>query len=164
MAYYYPQQDESFGDIYGVGSAKQKKYGDEFMSVVKSYCEENDIQERKKEIKKKKKKKSSSKKHEQIGFDYNDGKSLDHLAEEHGVKMPTILKHLKTFLEEGNDLRQDGILEACDLSKRKVDEVMKSMDKVGPEILKPVYEDLNKSVGYSELRMMQLFYMAKNGN
>ena len=164
MAYYYPQDEESLNDIYGVGSAKLKKYGSDFLNEIKTYCEENDIEERKREIKKKKKKKSSSKKHEQIGIDYNEGKSLEHLAEEHGVKLPTILKHLKTFLEEGNDLRQDGILEATGLSQRKVDEVMKSMKKVGPELLKPVYEDLNKSVGYSELRMMQLYFLAENGN
>jgi len=164
MSYYYPQTLESLNDIYGVGSAKQKKYGDDFLSVIKAYSDEHDIEERNREIKKKKKKKSSSKKHEQIGIDYNEGKSLEHLAEEHGVKMPTILKHLKTFLEEGNDLRQDGILKACDLSQRKVDEVMESMKKVGPELLKPVYEDLNKSVGYSELRMMQLYYLAGNNN
>lgn len=164
MAYYYPQDEESLNDIYGVGSAKLKKYGGDFLNEIKAYCEENDIEERKREIKKKKKKKSSSKKHEQIGIDYNEGKSLEHLAEEHGVKLPTILKHLKTFLEEGNDLRQDGILEATGLSQRKVDEVMESMNKVGPELLKPVYEDLDKSVGYSELRMMQLYFLAENGN
>lgn len=163
MAFFYPQSEESLVGIYGVGGAKQKKYGDDFLQIIKEYCEENGIEERKREISKKKRKKSSSKKHEQIGMDYNDGKSLEHLAEEHGVKMPTILKHLKTYLEEGNELRQDGILEACELSQRKVDEVMKSMEKVGPELLKPVYEDLGKSVGYSELRMMQLYYMAENG-
>ena len=162
MAYYFPQNDESLTGIYGVGDAKMKKYGDDFLTIVKEYCEENDIEEREREIKKKKKKKTSSKKHEQIGIDFNNGKSLDHLAEEHGVKMPTILKHLKTFLDEGNDLDAEGILKSCDLSQRKIDEVMESMDKVGPELLKPVYEDLNKSVGYSELRMMQLYHMAKN--
>lgn len=164
MAFYFPQNEESLGGIYGVGSAKLKKYGKDFLDVIKEYCEKHDIEERDREIRKKRKKQSSSKKHEQIGIDYNEGKSLDHLAEEHGVKMPTILKHLKTFLEEGNDLRHEGILEASGLSQRKVDEVMESMDKVGPELLKPVYEDLGKSVGYSELRMMQLYYMAKNGN
>lgn len=164
MAYYFPQSSETLTGIYGVGDAKQKKYGQDFLKVIKEYCDENNIDEREREIKKKTKKRSSSKKHVQIGDDYNDGKSLDHLAEEHGVKMPTILKHLKTYFEEGNKLRQDGILEAAGLSQRKVDEVNKAMDKVGPELLKPVYEELDKSVGYSELRMMQLYYMAKNGS
>lgn len=163
MSFYFPQTPQTLNSIYGVGDSKQKKYGGEFLSAIKVYCQENTIEERHREIRKKKKKKSTSKKHQQIGSDYNNGKSLDHLAEEHGVKMPTILKHLKTYLEEGNELRQDGILEATGLSKRKVDEVIQSMDKVGPELLKPVYENLDKSVGYGELRMMQLYYMAKNG-
>lgn len=164
MAFYYPQSEESLEGIYGVGSAKLRKYGKEFLEILIRYTSESDIEERKREIKKKTRKKSSSKKFKRIGIDFNEGKSIDHLAEEHGVKTPTILKHLKTFLEEGNDLRQEGIIEACDLSQRKVDEVIESMDKVGPDLLKPVYEDLNKSVGYSELRMLQLYYMANNGN
>lgn len=163
MAYYFPQSSDTMSGIYGVGDAKQKKYGQDFLEVIKAYCEEHGIEEREREIKKKKKKKSSSKKHTLIGDDYNSGKSLDHLAEEHGVKLPTILKHLKTYLEEGNDLRLDGILQASGLSQRKVDEVNEAMKKVGPELLKPVYEELGKSVGYSELRMMQLYYLAKNG-
>ena len=36
------------------------------------------------------------------------------------------------------------------------------MKKVGPEMLKPVYEDLNKEVDYNELRILQLAYMAEN--
>jgi len=161
MSFYFPQEMKSLGGIYGVGDAKLKKYGENFLDIITEYCEENGIDERAREIKKKARKKKSSKKHEQIGQDFNDGKSLNHLAEEHGVKMPTILKHLKTYLEEDNDLRPEGILEACDLSKRVVDEVMKSMKKVGPELLKPVYEDLDKSVGYGDLRLLQLYYMAK---
>jgi ATP-dependent DNA helicase RecQ len=36
------------------------------------------------------------------------------------------------------------------------------MKKNGPELLKPIYEDLNKTVDYSELRVMQLYYLANN--
>ncbi len=164
MSFYFPQSMESLGGVYGVGDAKLKKYGKNFLNIITEYCGKNDIDERAREIKKKARKKKSSNKHEQIGEDFNDGKSLNHLAEEHGVKMPTILKHLKTYLEEGNDLRPEGILEASELSQRIVDEVMKSMKKVGPELLKPVYEDLDKTVPYSDLRLLQLYYMAKNGS
>lgn len=162
LSYYFPQRAESMEGIYGVGDAKLKKYGDKFLKIIREYCEEKGIEEKQREIRKRTKKRSS-KKHEQIGSDYNNGKSIAHLAEEHGVKVPTILKHLKTFLEEGNELKPDGILEACDLSQRKVDEVMESMKKVGPELLKPVYEDLDKSVGYNELRILQLYYQSVNG-
>jgi len=71
--------------------------------------------------------------------------------------------NLKKYLDDGNPLDPAGVLEASELSQRKKDEVFESMKKVGPEILKLVYEDLNKSVDYSELRILQLAYLAENG-
>ncbi|HEX6982086.1 MAG TPA: DNA helicase RecQ [Balneolaceae bacterium] len=163
MSFYFPQSQENLLSIYGVGSAKQKKYGKDFLKIIKAYTEENGIEEQQRSLqKKKKKKKSSGKKYEQVSEAFNNGQSIEHLAEEHGVKQVTILKHLKTYLEEGHDLRTEGIAAASSLSNRKRDEVMKSMKKVGPDILKPVYEDLDKSIGYDELRVMQLYYLALN--
>ena len=162
MAYYFPQSLEDLLPIYGVGSVKQKKYGKDFLKIITTYCEENDVESRQKSLKKKKKKKSSGKKFEQVGQAFNDGQSIDHLAEEHGVKQVTIIKHLKKYLEEGNDLRTEGIAEASSLSIRKRDEVMQVMDDVGEWMLRIVYNELDKEVGYSELRVMQLYYMAQN--
>lgn len=162
MAYYYPQSEENLLPIYGVGSAKLKKYGDIFLTVIKEHCEENNIEERRKSLQKRKKKSSGKKKFEEVAEAYNDGQSIEHLAEEHGVKEATILRHLKKYFEDDNELRTDGIVEASSLSERKRDEVIKSFKKVGPELLKPVYEDLGKSVDYSELRIMQLYYLAQN--
>ncbi|HET6528477.1 MAG TPA: DNA helicase RecQ [Balneolaceae bacterium] len=162
MAFYFPQSKENLISIYGVGAAKQKKYGKDFLKIIKNYCRENDIEEQQRSLQKKKKKKSSGKKHVRIGEAFNSGQSINHLAEEHGVKQVTILKHLKTYLEEGNELRAEGIAAASSLSNRKRDEVMKSMKKVGVDILRPVYEDLGKSVDYNELRVMQLYYLALN--
>lgn len=162
MAYYFPQSLEDLMPIYGVGSVKQKKYGKDFLKIITDYCEENDIEPRQKSLKKKKKKKSTGKKFMRVGQAFNDGQSIDHLAEEHGVKQVTIIKHLKKYLEEGNDLRTEGIAEASSLSIRKRDEVMEVMDEVGEWMLRIVYNELDKEVGYSELRVMQLYYMAQN--
>lgn len=163
MSFYFPQTEDNLPSIYGIGSVKQKKYGKDFLKIIKTYCRENNIEERGRSLqKKKKKKKSSGKKHEQVAEAFNNGQSVEHLAEEHGVKQATILRHLKKYLEDGNDLRTEGIASASSLSPRKRDEVMKSMEKVGADILKPVYEDLDKSIGYDELRVMQLYYLSLN--
>ncbi len=162
MSYYYPQSKENLLPIYGVGAAKQKKYGSTFIKVIKEYCEKNNIDERQKSLRKRKKKSSGKKKYEQVAMAFNEGQSIEHLAEEHGVKNATIIRHLKKYFEDGNDLRTGGISEASSLSDRKKDEVMKSFDNVGPELLKPVYEDLDKAVGYNELRILQLYYMARD--
>ena len=162
MSYYYPHSDESLAQLYGVGSVKLKRYGGQFLPLIKQYCSEKNLKERKKGISKRIKKTSSNKKHHRIGRDFNEGKSIEHLAEEHGVKVSTILTHLKKYLDEGNELETEGILQVSSLSDRKIDEVMKSMKKTGADMLKPVYEDLDKSVDYNELRVMQLYYLANN--
>jgi ATP-dependent DNA helicase RecQ len=162
MSYYFPQNQESLMQIYGVGSAKEKKYGWDFLQVIRKYSEEKGVEERSKDIKEKKLRHSDKKKHHLVGEEYNSGKSIEHLAEQNGVKTATILANLKKYFDEGFDLTPDGLLAASSLSQRKKDEVMKVMKKNGPELLKPIYEDLNKTVDYSELRVMQLYYLANN--
>lgn len=162
MSYYFPRSSENLLQIYGVGSAKESKYGNDFLRIIKEYASENDIEEKSKDIEKKKIRHSSKKKHHHVGEEYNSGKSLEHLAEQNGVKMATILSNLKKYLDEGFDISPDGILDASNLSQRKKDEVLRSMKKLGADILKPVYEDLDKTVDYNELRVMQLYYLANN--
>jgi ATP-dependent DNA helicase RecQ len=162
MSYYFPQNQESLMQIYGVGSAKEKKYGWDFLQVIRKYSEEKGVEERSKDIKEKKLRHSDKKKHHLVGEEYNSGKSIEHLAEQNGVKTATILANLKKYFDEGFDLTPDGLLAASSLSQRKKDEVIKVMKKNGPELLKPIYEDLNKTVDYSELRVMQLYYLANN--
>ncbi|MEX0944758.1 MAG: DNA helicase RecQ [Balneolaceae bacterium] len=164
MSYYYPHSDETLIGIYGVGSSKLKKYGDVFLKIIRDFCKKNQIEERSKILGKKAKKTKSRQQHDRVGDEYNSGKSIAHLAEEFGVKTVTILSNLKKYHDEGNQLNPKGLLEASELSERKKDEVFASMEKVGPELLKPIYEDLNKEVDYGELRILQLAYMAKNGN
>ncbi len=164
MAYFYPQSEENLIGIYGVGSAKLKKYGDLFLRIIREFCDANNIEERSGVLRKKVKKSTSNKKHEQVGREYNKGKSIDHLAEQFGVKQVTILSHLKKFVDDGNSIDPENVLAASALSERKKDEVYKSMKKTGPELLKPVYEDLNKTVDYNELRILQLAYLAGKKN
>lgn len=164
MSYFYPQSEDKLIGIYGVGSAKMKKYGDEFLEVIRNYCSEKNIEERSRDLNRKLKKSTSSQKHDRVGREYNSGKSIDHLAEQFGVKKVTILSNLKKFVDDGNTIDPAGILASSGLSERKKDEVFESMQKVGPELLKPVYEDLNKTVDYNELRILQLAYMAENGS
>jgi ATP-dependent DNA helicase RecQ len=164
MAFYYPQSEDKLIGIYGVGATKLKKYGKEFLEIIQSYCEKKEIDERSNVLSKKVEKTSSGQQHHRVGSEYNAGKTIDHLAEEFGVKQVTILSNLKKYLDEGNTLDPENILKASELSERKKDEVFATMKKVGPELLKPIYEDLNKSVDYGELRILQLAYLAQNGS
>ncbi|MDR9410649.1 MAG: DNA helicase RecQ [Balneolaceae bacterium] len=164
MSYYFPQDEESLMSIYGVGSIKLKKYGDDFMEIIKEYCEENDVEERSKLLRKKVKKTQSKKKYERVGEEYNKGKSVEHLAEQFGVKESTILSNLKKFVDDGHQIDPTEVLAASSLSERKKDEVYEAMEKVGPKLLRPIYDKLDKTVDYNELRILQLAYFVRNGD
>ncbi len=162
MAYYYPQSRESLLKIYGVGGAKVKNFGKEFAKVIIDYAEENDLEERTELLEEKSESKYEGELHERIGQAFNDGQSIEHLAEEKGVKPASIVRKLKKYLDEGHDLRAEGIPEAADLSQRKQDKVLDAFDDKGARMLRAVYDELNKSVDYNKLRVMQLYYQARN--
>ena len=164
MSFYYPQSKESLMGIYGVGSTKLKKYGDEFLEIITGYCREKGIEERSKVLRKKVKKSESKKKYERVGEEYAGGKSVEHLAEQFGVNESTILRNLKKYMDDGYSIDPAGVLQASSLSERKIDEVFEAMENVGADILKPVYEELDKTVDYNELRILQLAYLAGREN
>ena len=160
MAYYYPKDKEHLLPLYGVGSVKLKKYGSLFIGIIKKYTKEHNIKAKEETLQQKAEELESVETHVQIGKAFNDGQSIEHLAEEHGVKDVTILNHLKKYLNEGNDLRVEGITEATTLSLRQQDEIIKIFDEKGSHMLKVVYDRMNKKIGYDQIRIMQLYYMA----
>lgn len=160
MAYYFPQSKDALEALYGVGSVKRDKFGDTFIGIIKTFTANHDIMERQKSLLKKVKKTRATEKHQIVATSFNEGSSISLLAEEHGVKEVTILTHLKKFLDEGKELRLEGLLQATKLSDRQRDQVLKAFKKKGPLMLRPVYDELKKQVGYDELRIMQLYYLA----
>ena len=161
MAYYFPQNKFALETLYGVGTVKRDKYGDPFIRIIKTFTAEHDIMERQKLLLKRLKNNSKKEKYELIGEAFNKSHSIAMLAEEHGVKEVTILTYLKKFLEERKELRLDGLLQASKLSDRQRNQVMKAFKKHSPFMLRPVYDELKKQIGYDELRVLQLYYLAK---
>ena len=98
MAYYFPQTKDALEAIYGVGKVKKEKFGDAFIGVIKTFSKDHDIMERQKTLIKKQREVKTGEKHELVSQDFNEGKSIKLLAEEHGVKEVTILGHLKNTL------------------------------------------------------------------
>lgn len=160
MAFYYPKDKEHLLPLYGVGDVKLKKYGSAFIGVIKKYTSEHDIESKKDKLEKKVEELEKIELHQQIGKAFNEGQSIAHLAEEYGVKEVTILNHLKDYLKEGNDLRLDGITDSTSLSLRQQDEIIKIFDEKGSHMLKVVYDRMKKKIGYDQIRIMQLYFMA----
>ncbi len=161
MAYFFPRESEKLMHIYGVGSLKLKRYGDDFARAIRAYCEEHGIPEKTDALEKRAREKSGMEKYERIGKAYNGGRTIEGLAEQYGVRPVTIVKHLREYLQEGHEIRDDGILQASSLSERNRDRVLRLMEEKGARVLRPIYDKMDKSVGYDELRVLQLYHMAR---
>ncbi|HKI46572.1 MAG TPA: DNA helicase RecQ [Balneolales bacterium] len=157
MAAYFPQSEESLLHIYGVGAAKQEKYGSRFLKLIRDYCDEYGIKERPKRVRTRPVRKSGRRRHHQVGDSFNKGQSIEELTRQFSVKPGTIIQHLEKYSLEGNPLRMDGITEALTLSQEQQDLVLKVFEKEGNEMLRPAYDALDESVSYDELRLMRLY-------
>ncbi len=162
MAYYFPKSKDSLDALYGVGAVKLKKFGDAFIGIIKTFTADHDIMERQKTLIKKVREEEKKEKYITVAESFNAGSSISLLSEEHGTKEVTILSHLKKYLDEGNELRLEGLLQASKLSDRQRDQVLKAFKKKGAGMLRLVYDELRKEIGYDELRIMQLYYLALN--
>ena len=165
MAVSYPQSIESLARIRGVGSIKLEKYGQQFLDIICSYCQEKGIQDHSEPMAGHLKLSSSTgstRKYLLIGEAFNSGKSLENLIEENNVKPLTILNHLHKFLADGHTLcREEEFLKRSALSSDQLADVTKAFDRLGTEQLKPVFDALNEKICYDELHLIRIYYLSR---
>ena len=166
MAYYFPQTKESLLKIHGVGRAKAKKFGADFMKVIVSFCKEHDVEERSKSGNQKQKtvKKSLSKDSRpyQVGELFNNRKTIAEIASHFEIKEGTVLSNLLKYVRAGNSIPSDDVLQSSSLNDSELNKVKEAFDKHGTEMLRPIFDELNEEVSYDELRVVQLFLITKN--
>jgi hypothetical protein len=83
------------------------------------------------------------------------------LAERYGVQPDTIVGHLIRFQAEGGEVRPREDLHAlAGTDVETTAEVFAAFAGCGHELLKPVFERLGGRVGYGQLRVLRLLYLA----
>jgi len=160
MAGYFPQSRESLLNISGVGKVKHERYGNDFLAIIKDYCRSNRIDEKFKAPMREKD--DAGRRYVAVGEAYNSGESLENLMTRYGVTADTILNHLARFIQAGNPLRSaEDLISLSNLSPDQQMAVFKAFDHMGPDMLKPVYDKLNGTVNYDELRILRLCYLCE---
>ena len=162
MATYFPQSKGAFARIHGVGSHKLETYAEAFLPVIRTYCEQNEIEEKRKP--RRPRTRSSSRRgtrRDQVVKAYNGGQSIREIAEELGVKEQTVVNHLWRAAEEGQELRANGFLRLSQLASDKRERVLEAFAAEGVEYLRPVYDALEGTVDYDELRVLRLYFVSR---
>ncbi|CAM1372194.1 DNA helicase RecQ [Tenacibaculum xiamenense] len=130
-----PTTDNEFLSISGVGQRKLEVYGGEFMEEIKSFLNE-----------KKKNKKDTTIETYKL---YNDGLTVEEIAETRNLKTTTIFSHLSKLYLEGKDVSLDKFI-TPDILKEiaNAKKVLK-----GEVALKPYFEFLGEKIPYEQIRI-----------
>jgi hypothetical protein len=147
---YLPVSLKELKTIKGIGQAKIKQFGDEIISMIKEYCEDNKIIpapiEIRDEVKKEKKIKGNSKK---ISFDlYKYGKSITEIAAERNFAVSTIEGHLAEYVGSGELLLSDFV------SKEKYKIIIEFLSENPEKKVGEIKQSLGEGVTYQDLRFV----------
>jgi hypothetical protein len=140
-----PRSEKELLKVNGMGKIRVKKYGEEILEVIESYCKENGINkfnEQKKEDKKSTK---------QITFElFKSGLSPKEIAKERSLTLNTIQSHLMTFIPTGDV----DVLELIELKRYK--KIIDEIEKVEFKNLTELKEKVDKSFTFMELKAVLL--------
>ncbi len=167
MSSFFPQSMENLLNIHGVGEAKLEKYGQLFLDTILKYCRENDIEEKRKGGGPKRQaavKSVGKKRFQVIGELYNEGRSISEIMRNFSIKQGTVLDNLYRYLQEGNTLESDDIINYTDLDPGLHERVVEAFQKHGEGFLRPVFDEFKGSISYEELKIIRLYYIYKNSN
>ena len=172
MAAYYPQSRASLMNIAGVGQVKLNRYGDAFLEIIKPYCEKHGLKEHLPSTSDGKsnspeqpadRQRSSPEIGERtrlVAEAFNDGVTVKVLMERHQVTRGTILEHLTKYVLAGNHLRkQEDLQTLTALTTEQRMTALAAFEELGPTMLKPIFEKLNGTVNYDELKFLRLLFL-----
>ncbi len=158
MAVYYPQSITSLLTISGVGQVKLRQYGETFLEVIQTYCENHGLKEKQKVSVREKS--NSNRRYMIVADAYNAGETLQSLMERYRVTVGTILDHLARYLAAGNKLRSGDDLQSFSSATREQQKAtFAAFDEFSPTFLKPVYDKLNGQLNYDDLKILRLIYL-----
>jgi ATP-dependent DNA helicase RecQ len=158
MAAYYPQSLSSLLRISGVGQNKLRQYGEAFLDVIRGYSQKHELKDMPKEATREKS--DSGRRYMIVAEAYNAGETIQGLMGRYGVTAGTILEHLTRYLAAGNRLRNgDDLGSLTSATPEQMQAAVAAFDEVGTTFLKPVFDKLNGSLPYEELKILRLLYM-----
>ncbi len=167
IATYYPMTPADLLKVNGVGVAKLERYGRIVMDIVSDHCRKNNLVARPQELARIAPGLSphaAKPRHVAVGEAYNDGLPVRELMERFGVQQATILDHLWHCISDGLSLRPtDEFLSLSTISPDQQAAVLAAFERIGTERLRPVFDELQGTVGYEDLKILRLHYLGMIG-
>lgn len=159
MATCFPQSEHSLGRISGVGHAKLRSYGSDFLKVICAYCGSKGIAEDFENAAKPPmpaNRKRASMRAQLVGDAYNAGARIQDLMSRYDVQMETIMNHLDNYRAAGYVLRPAVELESeTRISVDQKKQVLQAFSERGDAVLKPIFDKFGGTISYEDLKIIR---------
>lgn len=145
MAQVQPQTLVEFGQLSGVGSRKLQQYGERFIAEIGAYRQEQGLSTNK----------TSSSGTQLITWDlFEQGFTVEQIAEKRNLKPSTITSHLAEMIEMGKAIDLEKLV-----SPVRQEIILQAIEEIGDtKILKPIYEYLDEQYSYDEIRLVKAWW------
>lgn len=146
MAQQQPQTIEDFAEISGVGTHKLNQYGDKFVSEIRAFCQEQKLPIA-----------LPSTTHMVTLQFYQQGLSVEEIAQKRGFTPRTIITHLSELLEMKQPVDLDRLV-ALELQKQ----ILQAIQTVGADSLKTLREHLGEDYSYEDIQLVRAWWRREN--
>ena len=157
MATVYPITLEELQNIQGVGAGKARRYGKEFVELIKKHCEENDI-ERPENLRVRTVAKKSVLK-VKIIQSIDRQIALDDIADAQGIDFEDLLDEVEAIVYSGTKINIDYFLEDV-MDDDHVDDIYEYFKESETDDLETAMEEL----GEDEIRLVRIKFISDMGN
>ncbi len=161
MATTYPITQMELKTISGVGEGKAKRYGAEFIKVIKSYVEENDIERPEDMVIRSKSDKSSMKIAIITGIDRK--KDLEDLAESINLDFSELLDKIEAIVYSGHKINIDYYLNDA-VDEDHVSDIFEYFRESESDDLETAIQELDGSYTEDEIRLVRIKFISDMGN
>ena len=161
MAVAYPITLEELQNIPGVGVGKAKRYGEAFCQLIKTYCEENQI-ERPEELRVRTVAKKSMNK-VKIIQNIDRQMALDDIADSLNMGFDDLLSEIETIVNSGTKLNIDYFLEEV-IDEDRVDEIYDYFRESETDDLNTAAEELGGDYTDDEIRLVRIKFLSEMAN
>ncbi len=161
MATTYPITIEELQNIPGVGAGKAKRYGEEFVKVIKAHVEENEIERpedlRVRTVANKSKLKVSI-------IQAIDRKiALDELAESKGLEFGELLDEIEAIVYSGTKINIDYFLHEI-MDDGHIDDIFDYFKESESDSLEDAIEEFGMEYSEEEIRLIRIKFLSEMGN
>lgn len=161
MATTYPITIEELQNIPGVGAGKAKRYGEEFVKVIKAHVEENEIERpedlRVRTVANKSKLKVS------IIQAIDRKVALDELAESKGLEFGELLDEIEAIVYSGTKINIDYFLHEI-MDDEHIDDIFDYFKESESDSLEDAIEEFGMEYSEEEIRLIRIKFLSEMGN